>query len=84
MIRSYCSGNVEQGILILQLASCRSFSRASYALGLMLRDYRRDDSKKYLMLAAKQGYLPAEQEILTGEQMRDKHGELDADELEGI
>eukprot|EP00978_Attheya_sp_CCMP212_P029911 scaffold108107_cov58-Attheya_sp.AAC.3 len=81
MIRSYCSGNVEQGILILQLASCRSFSRASYALGLMLRDYRRDDSKKYLMLAAKQGYLPAEQEILTGEQMRDKHGELDADEL---
>eukprot|EP00565_Helicotheca_tamesis_P005415 CAMPEP_0185738166 /NCGR_PEP_ID=MMETSP1171-20130828/32198_1 /TAXON_ID=374046 /ORGANISM="Helicotheca tamensis, Strain CCMP826" /LENGTH=507 /DNA_ID=CAMNT_0028409293 /DNA_START=119 /DNA_END=1640 /DNA_ORIENTATION=- len=78
MIRSYCHGQVEQGASLLKLNSSLGCPRSLYALALILRDSRRNESRSYLSLAAQEGYLPAWQELLPAPEMKAKYGDLDA------
>mmetsp|Transcript_3127 Transcript_3127/g.4777 ORF Transcript_3127/g.4777 Transcript_3127/m.4777 type:complete len:497 (+) Transcript_3127:140-1630(+) len=78
MIRSYCHGLVEQGASLLKLNSTLGCPRSLYALALILRDSRRNESRSYLSLAAAEGYLPAWQELLPAPEMKAKYGDLDA------
>lgn len=66
---------------MLETASKKGYVRASYALGLVLRDSQPEDATKYMKLAAGDGYLPALQEILPAREMKSKFGEPNADEL---
>jgi MYND finger len=63
------------------MASAQGFSRASYALGLVLRDSHPDEANFYMKNAADAGYIPALQELLPARQMKAKYGEPKADEL---
>jgi hypothetical protein len=81
IIKSYCNCDVESGISLLKIASAQGFVRASYALGLVLRDTSPDDAFHYMTLAADQKYLPALQELLPARDMKLKYGEPNADEL---
>lgn len=66
---------------MLKTASSSGYVRASYALGLVLRDSQPEDATKYMKLAAGEGYLPALQELLPAREMKAKFGEPNADEL---
>lgn len=66
---------------MLEAASAQGYVRASYALGLVLRDSQFDEAKKYMKMAADAKYLPALQELLPAREMKEKYGEPDADEL---
>lgn len=66
---------------MLQLASSQGYVRASYALGLVLRDAQHEEAAKYMKMAASAGYLPALQELLPAREMKAKYGEPNADEL---
>jgi TPR repeat protein len=66
---------------MLKKASSKGYVRASYALGLVLRDSKSCEATKYMKIAADAGYLPALQELLPAREMKDKYGEPDADEL---
>ena len=81
MIKSYCHQDVETGIRLLKTASTSGYVRASYALGLVLRDSQPEEANKYMKLAAGEGYLPALQELLPAREMKAKYGEPNADEL---
>jgi TPR repeat protein len=72
---------VESGISLLKAASAQGYVRASYALGLVLRDTTPDEALHYMSLAADQKYLPALQELLSARDMKLQYGEPDADEL---
>jgi MYND finger len=63
------------------MASAQGCVRASYALGLVLRDTAPDDAVAYMKLAAEEKYLPALQELLSARDMKLQYGELDAEEL---
>lgn len=63
------------------MASTQGCVRASYALGLVLRDTAPDDAVAYMQLAAEKKYLPALQELLSARDMKLQYGELDAEEL---
>jgi len=65
----------------LREASSKGYVRASYALGLALRDSHPSEATKYMKDAADQGYIPALQEILPARKMKAKYGEPKADEL---
>lgn len=81
IIKSYCDCDVEDGIDLLKMASSRGFVRASYALGVVLRDTAPKDAYYYMSYAADQKYLPALQELLPADDMKAKYGEPSADEL---
>lgn len=66
---------------MLKMASSQGYMRASYALGLVLRDSQADEAAKYMKMAANAGYLPALQEVLPAREMKEKYGEPNADEL---
>jgi hypothetical protein len=57
------------------------YTRASYALGLALRDCQPEEANKYMKDAADRGYIPALQEVLPSRKMKALHGEPKADEL---
>lgn len=81
IIKSYCDCDVECGVSMLKMASMQGCVRASYALGLVLRDTAPDDAVAYMKLAAEKKYLPALQELLSARDMKLQYGELDAEEL---
>jgi MYND finger len=81
IIKSYCDCDVENGISLLKVASQQGYVRASYALGLVLRDTAPEDAFHYMSLAADQEYLPALQELLPARDMKVKYGEPNASEL---
>jgi TPR repeat protein len=72
---------VEAGIRLLKHASSKGYTRASYALGLALRDGQPEVASMYMKDAADKGYIPALQEILPSRKMKAKYGEPKADEL---
>lgn len=57
------------------------YIRASYALGLALRDGQPETASMYMKDAADKGYIPALQELLPARKMKAKYGEPKADEL---
>jgi hypothetical protein len=81
IIQSYCQRDIHNGICMLKMASSQGYVRASYALGLVLRDSHSDEAAKYMKMAADAGYLPALQELLPAREMKAKYGEPNADEL---
>ena len=66
---------------MLKMASNKGYVRASYTLGLVLRDFLPQEAAKYMKLAADQGYLPALQEVLPAREVKERCGEPDAEEL---
>jgi len=81
IIKSYCNQDVEGGISLLRMASDQGYVRASYALGLVLRDTHAGEANAYMKIAADAGYIPALQETLSARTMKAKYGEPQADEL---
>ena len=80
-IKSYCHDGSQFGISILNHASRLGCARSSYVLGLILRDISKQKSKQYLESAARQGFLPAWQELLPAFEMRRRYGDLEANVL---
>lgn len=66
---------------MLKMASSQGYVRASYALGLVLRDSQSEEASRYMKMAADARYLPALQELLPAREMKAKYGEPNADEL---
>lgn len=81
MILCYCYENVSEGLSLLRLAASHGDLRSIYNLALILRDSRPTESKHWLLLAARYGYIPAWQEKLTPTEMRARFGDLDASTL---
>lgn len=81
IIKSYCDKDVDGGLDLLRKSSKDGYVRASYALGLVLRDSKPDEAMKYMKSAAATGYIPALQEVLPAREMKAKHGEPNADKL---
>jgi hypothetical protein len=81
MIRSYCFYDIDYGIGLLKIASDRGFVRATYTLGLLLRDLRPREARRYMTAAAEAGYFPALQEVLPAGDLKAKSGEPTAGEL---
>ena len=65
------------------MASSQGFVRASYALGLVLRDTAPKEAYYYMSYAADRKYLPALQELLPADDMKARYGEPSAEELRG-
>mgnify|MGYP005855938191 CR=1 FL=1 len=65
----------------MRMASDQGYVRASYALGLVLRDTHAGEASAYMKIAADAGYIPALQETLSARTMKAKYGEPQADEL---
>jgi hypothetical protein len=78
MIKSYCHQDIERGIFLLKLASKRGCARSSYTLGLILRDTDPEEASIQMNIAAKKGYMPALQELLSAREMKARFGEPDA------
>jgi TPR repeat protein len=78
---SYCHQDVKEGIRLLRQAASAGYVRASYALGLALRDTEPETAQKYMKAAADDGYIPALQELLPPRKMKEMYGEPKADEL---
>lgn len=72
---------MEGGIQQLKYAASKGYVRASYALGLALRDSQPSEAADYMKDAADQGYIPALQELLPARKMKAKYGEPKAEEL---
>eukprot|EP00545_Synedropsis_sp_CCMP1620_P011668 CAMPEP_0119030944 /NCGR_PEP_ID=MMETSP1176-20130426/41287_1 /TAXON_ID=265551 /ORGANISM="Synedropsis recta cf, Strain CCMP1620" /LENGTH=367 /DNA_ID=CAMNT_0006987325 /DNA_START=64 /DNA_END=1168 /DNA_ORIENTATION=- len=81
MLKSYCDHEVDEGINLLKGASKRGYVRATYTLGLILRDLKPREARHYMNEAAEKGYLPALQEVLPAREMKAKYGEPSAGEL---
>jgi hypothetical protein len=65
----------------MKMASSQGYHRSSYTLGIILRDALPDEASKYMDLAAAAGYFPALQEILPAQEMKERFGEPNAEEL---
>eukprot|EP00551_Chaetoceros_affinis_P009895 CAMPEP_0203662906 /NCGR_PEP_ID=MMETSP0090-20130426/699_1 /ASSEMBLY_ACC=CAM_ASM_001088 /TAXON_ID=426623 /ORGANISM="Chaetoceros affinis, Strain CCMP159" /LENGTH=419 /DNA_ID=CAMNT_0050525749 /DNA_START=78 /DNA_END=1338 /DNA_ORIENTATION=+ len=76
MIAAYCHGD-RIGVTILKQTARQGCLRSAYALGLILRDGNRVESEKYLNAAIEQNYLPACQELLSSQTVKDRFGDLD-------
>jgi hypothetical protein len=81
MIKSYCNHDVDKGISLLKLASKRGYIRATYTLGLILRDLSPRDARRYMNEAAELGYFPAVQEVLPARELKAEYGEPSAGDL---
>mmetsp|Transcript_29594 Transcript_29594/g.68880 ORF Transcript_29594/g.68880 Transcript_29594/m.68880 type:complete len:261 (+) Transcript_29594:743-1525(+) len=81
IIKSYCGQGVESGVNILKAAAAQGYVRASYALGLVLRDSHPKEATEYMAAAANARYIPALQEVLPPRQMKAQFGEPCAEEL---
>ena len=81
IIKSYCDCDVDCGVSLLKMAAAQGCVRASYALGLVLRDTSPQDALYFMKLAADHKYLPALQELLSARDMKLQYGEPDAQEL---
>lgn len=75
MIAAYCHGD-RIGVAILKRTARRGCLRSAYALGLILRDSDKIESEKYLSGAIEKGYLPACQELLSSQTVKDRFGDL--------
>lgn len=82
ILRAYCFDDVDAGVTILRRAVSLGHVASAYVLGLILRDCRRAESSRMLLRAARDGYLPALQEVLPQREMKQRHGEPGAAELE--
>mmetsp|Transcript_14916 Transcript_14916/g.17020 ORF Transcript_14916/g.17020 Transcript_14916/m.17020 type:complete len:418 (-) Transcript_14916:686-1939(-) len=76
MIAAYCHGD-EIGVTILKKSAKKGCLRSAYALGLILRDCNKAESEKYLNGAIAKEYLPACQELLSSQTVKDRFGDLD-------
>lgn len=72
---------MKEGLNLLKYAAAKGYVRASYALGLALRDSEPKTASKFMKAAADQAYIPALQELLPPRQMKDIYGEPKAEEL---
>ena len=81
MIKSYCLHDVDKGISLLKHASDGGYVRATYTLGLILRDIQPREARRYMNEAADSEYLPALQEVLSARDLKAKYGEPSAGEL---
>ncbi|EEC50913.1 predicted protein [Phaeodactylum tricornutum CCAP 1055/1] len=81
IIKSYCHQDVQDGIALLKRASRAGYVRATYALGLVLRDNDPKEASRYMRKAAHKGYLPALQEWLPAREMKRRYGEPLAENL---
>jgi hypothetical protein len=80
MITAYCHGD-RVGVTILKQNARRGCVRSAYALGLILRDCDKVESEKYLNGAIEKEYLPACQELLSSQAVKDKFGDLSHETL---
>ncbi|KAL3796988.1 hypothetical protein ACHAW5_005023 [Stephanodiscus triporus] len=74
MISCYCHENLPEGIALLRHAASRDHLPSAYALAIVLRDCRRDESDRCLARASYLGHAPSWQEILTAVEMRARFG----------
>jgi len=81
MIEAYCFDNVTAGLLFLSESARCGYNPSRYVLGIMLRESNKTESYRWLQDAANDGYIPALQEILPANEMKDRFGDLSADEL---
>jgi len=75
MIAAYCHGD-NIGVTILRQNANMGCLRSSYTLSLILRDCDRNESDGYLRRAVKVDYLPACQELLSSQEVKDKFGDI--------
>lgn len=80
MIAAYCHGD-KLGVTLLRQNANKGCFRSAYTLGLILRDCDKEESETYLQRAIAADYLPACQEILSSQTVKDKFGDLDCDTL---
>mmetsp|Transcript_17329 Transcript_17329/g.32825 ORF Transcript_17329/g.32825 Transcript_17329/m.32825 type:complete len:456 (+) Transcript_17329:165-1532(+) len=80
MIAAYCHGD-KIGVTLLRQNADKGCYRSAYTLGLILRDCDKEESEVYLQRAISANYLPACQEILPSQTVKDKFGDLDCDTL---
>jgi len=66
---------------MLKHSAENGYVRASYALGLALRDSQPDEANRHMKDAADRRYIPALAELLPAREMKAKYGEPKADEL---
>eukprot|EP00566_Odontella_aurita_P005627 CAMPEP_0113550848 /NCGR_PEP_ID=MMETSP0015_2-20120614/14204_1 /TAXON_ID=2838 /ORGANISM="Odontella" /LENGTH=565 /DNA_ID=CAMNT_0000451689 /DNA_START=55 /DNA_END=1752 /DNA_ORIENTATION=+ /assembly_acc=CAM_ASM_000160 len=83
MLKAYCFDSPRHGIALLRMCADQGYVRAEYALGLILRDTNREESRHWLLQAAKGQHLPAYQEILPAQEVKARFGDLDAERLRG-
>lgn len=76
MIAAYCHGD-KLGVDLLRQNADRGCLRSAYTLGLILRDCDKAESECYLRKAIESNYLPACQELLSSQAVKDKFGDLD-------
>jgi hypothetical protein len=81
IIKCYCYQDLKNGVIMLKMASNRGYLRASYTLGLVLRDGLPEEAAKYMKMAADEGYIPALQELLPAREVKERYGEPSAEEL---
>jgi len=82
MIKSYCNYyDVDKGINLLRLAAKLGSVRAGYTLGVILRDLRPREARRYMKDTAELGYFPALQEILSARELKNRFGEPSAGDL---
>jgi hypothetical protein len=76
MIAAYCHGDII-GVNILKQNSKNGCLRSAYTLGLILRDSDKKESANCLKRAIEKDYLPACQESLSSQAVKEKFGDLD-------
>jgi hypothetical protein len=80
MIAAYCHGD-RIGVTLLKQNAKKGCLRSAYTLGLILRDRNREESESYLQRAISVNYLPACQELLPSQEVKNKFGDLDSNTL---
>ncbi len=81
MIAAYCYGD-KVGVTILRQNAKRGCLRSSYTLSLILRDCNKEEADTYLRKAVEVHYLPACQELLTSQEVKERFGDLDYKSLQ--
>jgi hypothetical protein len=83
MIAAYCHGD-RVGVTLLRQNANKGCLRSAYTLGLILRDRNREESESYLQRAISVNYLPACQELLPSQEVKNKFGDLDSNTLKNF
>jgi len=83
MIAAYCHGD-KVGVTLLRQNANKGCLRSAYTLGLILRDRNREESESYLQRAISVNYLPACQELLPSQEVKNKFGDLDSNTLKNF